>query len=268
MARKAAVAGRFYAGERESLREQVQSFIPEELPKKKAWAVVSPHAGYPYSGRVAGETLGRIEIPHTFVLLGPNHRGLGESAAVMTSGLWQIPTGSVEINSSLAQVVMAGSSLLQEDEQAHLQEHSLEVQLPFIQHLAQEFQIVPIAFKSLDLKACREIGTCIARAVRWASPMSITLLASTDFTHYQPQKIAEEQDKLAIEKILALDAEGLYQTVLSHRISMCGVIPTVITLFACQKLGASEADLVRYMTSGDASGDYQQVVGYAGIIIT
>lgn len=268
MTRKAAVAGRFYEGDREALERQVQSFIPEGLPKRKAWAVVSPHAGYPYSGRVAGETLAVIEMPHTFVLLGPNHRGIGEPAAVMASGSWQMPNGPVEINSPLARVVMAGSGLLREDEQAHLMEHSLEVQLPFIQVLAREFQIVPIVFKSLDLGACQNIGTSIARAVRWASPLSITLLASTDFTHYQPQKVAEEQDRLAIDRILALDAEGLYQTVQRHRISMCGVIPTVIALYACRQLGASRADLVRYMTSGDASGDYQQVVGYAGIIIT
>jgi hypothetical protein len=186
----------------------------------------------------------------------------------MASGSWRMPNGLVEVNSSLAQVIMAGSRLLQEDERAHLQEHSLEVQLPFIQQLAQEFQIVPITFKSLDLKACQEIGIAIVRAIHWASPLSITLLASTDLTHYQPQKIAEKQDKLAINRILALDPEGLYQTVLDHRISMCGVVPTVTALYACQRLDARQADLIKYMTSGDTSGDYRQVVGYAGIIVS
>ena len=162
--------------------------------------------------------------------------------------------------------MMASTEYLQEDQYGHAQEHSLEVQLPFIQYLTTDFDIVPVVLRQLDLSVSMEVGSAISKAIK-ASNQSVVIVASTDFTHYEPQKIAETKDRMAIDRILALDPKGLYQTVISNDISMCGIVPTVIALQAALQIGAAKADLVKYMTSGDTTGDYQQVVGYGGIII-
>lgn len=264
--RKPAVAGYFYEKDAEKLRNDLKPYIDLTLPKKKVIAIVSPHAGIKYSGAVAGAVYSCIQLPHTFVILGPNHKGIGSPAAVIASGEWEMPNGSVKINSTLAKAMMASTEYLQEDQYGHAQEHSLEVQLPFIQYLTPDFDIVPVVLRQLDLSVSMEVGSAVSKAIK-ASNQPVVIVASTDFTHYEPQKTAEAKDRMAIDRILALDPKGLYQTVISNDISMCGIVPTVIALQAALQIGAAKADLVKYMTSGDTTGDYQQVVGYGGIII-
>jgi AmmeMemoRadiSam system protein B len=222
-----------------------------------------------YSGPVAGAVFSRITIPHTFIMIGPNHTGVGSTVSLMSTGSWQIPTGSLEINEGLAARLVADDrlrGLLSEDSLAHQMEHSLEVQLPFICRAAPETRIVPLAMMSVPIETCRAVGEALAEAVQEAGH-SVTVLASSDMSHYVSDERARKQDRKAIERILALDPEGLYRTVMDEHITMCGVIPVTTMLFAARRCGAGEAVLVRYMTSGEVSGDLDYVVGYAGVIV-
>lgn len=272
MRRMPAVADQFYPGEPEALRRLLHKLIPGgPEPAPAAKALVMPHAGYVYSGGVAGETVSRAAIPEEVVILGPNHHGLGAEVAVMAQGSWLMPLGEVAINAELARLLLAHCPAVTADPAAHRQEHSLEVQVPFLQMRQPKLEIVPLVISQLSLPRCLEIGRGIAAAIEeysreYARP--VLLVASTDMTHYQSRSQATAQDRLAIERVLALDPEGLYRTVREHRISMCGIIPTVITLAAALALGAVRAELIRYTDSGEASGDTSQVVGYAGFVIS
>ncbi|HIC91300.1 MAG TPA: AmmeMemoRadiSam system protein B [Syntrophaceae bacterium] len=266
MKREPAVADQFYPADKPSLTRQIESFMKEVEAKEDVMGVVSPHAGYIYSGRVAGAVFSRINIPEDVVILGPNHRGYGADCAIMTTGTWNMPHGPVEINSTLAHLMVNNSRYLADDYKAHLHEHSLEVQVPFIQYVRPDFRLVPITMAKADFKVCEDIGLAIAKAIRDYGK-KVLMVASTDMTHYESQKDAERKDHRAIKKILELDAKGLLETVMAHDISMCGVIPTTIVLVACKTLGATQAHLIEYATSGDITGDYFQVVGYAGLII-
>ena len=201
------------------------------------------------------------------ILIGPNHTGRGAMASIMTNGEWQLPAGNIKINSELGKAILAGSSVLEDDSDAHLFEHSLEVQIPFIQYFKKDVRIVPISIMSQDFKSCKDIGEAMADAIK-VCQSPITILASTDMTHYESQEAAQKKDTKAIEKILNLDAQGLYSTVRENRISTCGYIAVTATLIACHLLNARKAELIKYMTSGEVSGDFNQVVGYAGFIIT
>jgi AmmeMemoRadiSam system protein B len=245
---------------------QVREFIEEDVEKEEALGAVVPHAGFFYSGKVAGAIYSRLLLPRTFVILGPNHSGLGPGASIMAYGEWDMPLGTVPINADLAQAILKASRSLQDDYQAHTREHSIEVQLPFLQYWGQSFDFVPISLYSHELAVCQDVGSAIARALQ-DYPGKVTLLASTDMSHYVSRPVAEAKDRLAIEAILNLDPEGLHNIVLKNRISMCGFAPTVAMLVAAKKLGATSASLVRYMTSGDINRDYRQVVGYAGLVI-
>jgi MEMO1 family protein len=266
MIRKPAVAGSFYEGRPDRLLSQVREFIEEGAPEQEALGAVVPHAGFFYSGKVAGAVYSRLLFPESFIILGPNHSGLGTGASIMADGQWDMPLGTVQIDSGLAQAILKSSRTLQDDYRAHLREHSIEVQLPFLQYFGKPFNFVPISLRSHELPVCQDVGSAIAEAVQ-DYPGKVTLLASTDMSHYVPQEIAESKDKLAIEAILNLDPEGLHSVVLKNRISMCGFAPTVAMLVAVKKLGAASATLVRYMTSGDINREYRQVVGYAGLLI-
>jgi len=264
--RSPAVAGMFYPAAKESLVRELDSLITPGLEKRKALGVVSPHAGYMYSGMVAGDVYSIVSIPQKIILLGPNHTGLGTKASVMSKGRWVLPNGAVKIDSSLAERIIEGSSVVTSDDAAHLREHSIEVQIPFLIHERADIEIVPITLMRLDIDSCRDIGEAIADSII-ASGDEVLVVASSDMTHYESRRSAEIKDKKAIEKILALDPEGLYDVVRRDDISMCGVIPATIMLIAATKLGAKKASLVKYATSGDVSGDYDQVVGYAGLTI-
>jgi hypothetical protein len=239
--------------------------IPDRADKIEAKAVLSPHAGYVYSGGVAGETFARISIPETVVLLGPNHHGQGRPLAVGTQD-WEMPLGKVPLARGLAQALINTSAVFAADDTAHCSEHSLEVQLPFLQYFQNALHILPLCFSQLSWQQCCQAAQELVQVIRSAN-RSVLLVASTDMTHYLSRTQASQQDRLALDHILQLDAAGLYETVLSRRISMCGIIPSTVTLLAAAELGAEQAELVRYTDSGEVSGDTEQVVGYAGVII-
>jgi AmmeMemoRadiSam system protein B len=268
MKRKAYVAGQFYPGDRVTLRETIAGMVDPGAERRKALAIVSPHAGYVYSGPIAGAVFSSAVLPATFVILGPAHREIGSLFAIQTSGSWQTPLGEAPIDAPLAARLTAACPLIEVNEKAHQGEHSLEVQLPFIQYFRADAAIVPICvsyearFDELDL-----LGRAVAGAIR-DDGREILIVASTDMSHYVSQKTAEKTDMRAIRRVLALDPAGLFETVTAERISMCGFQPTTAALVAAIGLGATEARLIRYGTSGDTSGDYTQVVGYAGIRIS
>jgi len=266
MVRRAVVAGQFYNGTEESLKAQVEEYIDEKVRKEEVMGVLAPHAGFMFSGEVAGTVYSRIIFPETFVILGPNHTGAGDPCAIMAKGSWQTPLGEVEIDSDLASKILANSKSLKEDEKAHSYEHSIEVQLPFLQYLGKEFKFVPICLSHLDLEVCRDIGKAIAKTIK-EGKKKVVIVASSDLTHYEPQEEASRKDKIALDAVIKLDPEKLLNKVEELRISMCGVIPAAIMLMASKELGATKGELVKYMTSGDVIGDYRQVVGYGGALI-
>ena len=264
--RKPAVAGQFYPASSSALSKQVRNYVQSDKRREKVIGAVCPHAGLIYSGAVAGAVYSGIEFPHTFVLIGPNHTGTGKPFSVMTYGEWEIPTGSLKIDSMLANKILNSFKSFEDDCSAHLKEHSLEVQLPFIIHFSSKVQIVPVTIMIDNLGSCRLIGEALAGAIK-DTDYAVTIIASSDMSHYETDSMARAKDKKAIDRILALDPEGLYETVMKESISMCGFAPATAMLFASKKLGAREASMVKYMTSGDVSGDYNHVVGYAGIIV-
>jgi AmmeMemoRadiSam system protein B len=266
MKRQAAVAGSFYAGTRDRLAAQLgELLVPGGVPTP-AIAVVVPHAGYMYSGRVAGAVFSRVEVPDTCVVLGPNHTGLGPGVSVMAEGEWQTPCGPVPIDSLLAAAILERSDVLERDHLAHLREHSLEVQLPFLQHRNPAVRFVPITLLRHEYAVCAEVGRAVADAVR-AAGRPVLLVASTDMSHYVSRETAAAKDRQALEAILALDPERLHRVVCRERISMCGFHPTTAVLVAAKALGATSAELVQYTDSGEVTQDTRQVVAYAGLII-
>lgn len=265
MSRMPTVAGRFYDADPVKLRQNVQALLPAKKARTAAKLLIVPHAGYVYSGQVAGTVFANVKIPETVVLLGPNHHGLGEPLAVSTED-WETPLGKVPLVTDLATALVKKSILFAPDDLGHQQEHSLEVQLPFLQLLQAKLQILPISVSRLSLQQCREAGTELAKAIKkFAKP--VLMIASTDMTHYEPREQASEKDQLALGDMLSLDPAALYRTVLTQRITMCGVIPVTIALFAALALGAEQADLLCCTDSGYVNGDTERVVGYAGLIV-
>jgi AmmeMemoRadiSam system protein B len=267
MKRKPAVAGQFYPASSQDLSRQVEGFITLDAGKEDAIGVVSPHAGLIYSGKVAGEVYSRIRIPHTVILIGPNHTGIGRPVSIMSAGSWQIPTGEFSIDEDVAGRLKEKTSLIEEDTTAHMMEHSIEVQLPFIFHFLQDVMIVPIMVMHDSLEICRQVGVAIADVIK-ESNSPILIVASSDMSHYETDITARRKDNMAIKRILEMDPEGLYSTVINEKISMCGIVPVATMLYAAKRLGAKKSRLVKYMTSGEISGDYGHVVGYAGMIIS
>lgn len=269
MLRQPAVAGQFYPNNPTVLRQTIEDFLPypPSVPAP-AIAVIVPHAGYIYSGAVAAETFARVSIPSTVFIMGPNHRGMGSRAAVMDRGGWKMPFGTVPIEQNAAAMLLSELALLQADATAHTFEHSLEVQVPFLQYFAKSTcAIVPICLSQLAFSDCQGIGMALAAVSRRLESLPL-LVASTDMTHYESRTFATKQDTKAMECITNLDPQALYNTVLSNQISMCGFIPTTIALIAAVELGATSAKLIRYSDSGETSGDINQVVGYAGFILS
>ncbi len=266
MIRSPAVAGQFYPGAPGALDREVRRLTRDIPVKIPARGIIVPHAGYVYSGLVAGEVYSSVEIPDRQIIFCPNHTGAGAEAAIMTLGAWRMPWGAVTIDEDLAGRLLGASALLSEDASAHRMEHSLEVQLPFLKRFRESFRFVPIALGRLSLSDCRDLGESVAAVLR-DDPSPPLLIASSDMTHYEADAVAREKDRKAIARILSLDPEGLYRTVRSESITMCGVIPATVMLFAALSLGAREARLINYATSGEVSGDYGQVVGYAGMAI-
>ncbi|MBI4974634.1 MAG: AmmeMemoRadiSam system protein B [Candidatus Omnitrophica bacterium] len=269
MVRQAAVAGQFYPASEKLLLRQVESLIDRKTAREDAIGVVSPHAGYIYSGSVAGSTLASIKSKSTYIIMGPNHTGLGAEFSLSRIELWETPLGKVKIDKPLANQIAKSSRYIKEDDLAHSHEHSIEVQLPFLQTLQKDFAFVPIVISSAELDIYRVIGIEVATSIKELKlEDAVTIIASSDMTHYEPHEIARKKDSLAIEAILELDEEKLVASIDRLNISMCGYAPVAIMLVAAKELGAKKGRLVKYQTSGDASGDYSSVVGYAGIIIS
>jgi len=243
--------------------------IDKDAKKENAIGVVSPHAGYIYSGPVAGQVLSAIKPKSTYVIMGPNHTGLGAQFSLSTAEAWKTPLGEVKINGKLAEKIKALSRHIQADDAAHMAEHSVEVQLPFLQALQKGFDFIPLVISSASLETYREIGKELARFIKDCKlEKETTIIASSDMTHYEPHETAKKKDSMAIEAVLALDEKKLVETVERESITMCGYAPTAIMIVAAKLLGARSGRLVKYQTSGDTSGDYSSVVGYAGIVIT
>jgi AmmeMemoRadiSam system protein B len=278
MRRQPAVAGYFYPEAPDRLRAEVARLLTAEGEARPVKAVVSPHAALQYSGAVAGAVYARMHRPEVCIILGPNHTGVGEPVALMAEGVWETPLGLVHIDRELAEALQAACPFVRQDPTAHAGEHALEVQLPFLQVLGEGIRIVPVVLGMLAYPLCAALGHALAQTVRQARA-SVVIVASTDMTHcgrsyrhlppagMTAHAFACQEDRYAIDRILALDPEGLYRVVRERHITMCGVIPTTVTLVACRDLGARRATLVRYMTSGEVSGDYDTVVGYAGVLI-
>ena len=269
MIRNPAVAGQFYSGSKESLIKEAGKLTRSSPEKKEdAIGVISPHAGYAYSGSVAGLTLSSIIPKPIYVIMGPNHTGLGSPFSLSTSDSWATPLGNVTINKTLAEKILKNCSEIIEDEFAHIQEHSIEVQLPLLQTLQESFTIVPIVISLGKIEQYRKIGQAIAKSIKELKlEKDVTIIASSDMTHYESQSSAEEKDSRAIDAILKLDEEALVERVRQFDISMCGYAPAAIMIVAAKLLGAKRALLIKYQTSADTSGDYSSVVGYAGIVI-
>jgi hypothetical protein len=269
--RQPAVAGRFYPANAQHLRAEVETYTtaradaPAES-KIRALGCVVPHAGYMYSGHVAGAVYRRLELPRHYVILCPNHTGVGEPLAVMSEGSWQTPLGNAIIDGELAAELKSQMPLLSEDAVAHRFEHALEVQLPFLQVLAPGFRFVPITVGTSKFEVLSALGVVIGNALAELQDL-VLVIASSDMNHYESDEVTRVKDGRAIDQLLALEPRGLYDVVHEGNISMCGYGPAVVMLTAARKLGATQAELIRYATSGDISGDKDMVVGYAGIAV-
>ncbi len=268
MSRSPAVAGRFYPGEQDVLKDTVTELLENYNPPKieNCIAVVSPHAGYVYSGTVCAQTLKSITIPETVVVLGPNHQGRGASIALSTQD-WDMPTGKVPVNRDFSEQLLQANPEVTADESAHQYEHSLEVQVPFLQVLQDNLSIVPLALSQLSYLECENLANSLADTIsQYGKP--VLMLASSDMSHFESRENTVKKDTLALEQLTALNPKGLFQTVRGNRISMCGVIPVTVVLLAALRLGANKAEVIRYIDSGEVSGDTDQVVGYAGAVIS
>ena len=275
LVRTPAVAGRFYPGQADELLRDVREYTSaidggSEAGHVRGIGCVAPHAGYIYSGAVAGAVYSRLEIPAHCVILCPNHTGKGRPLAVMASTAWQTPLGEVAADAEMGARLLRRFPVLEEDSAAHRGEHAIEVQLPFLQAQQPELQIVPITVGTSNFDVLRGLGEALADVIGEVEEdrkEKVLIVASSDMNHYEPDAVTRVKDHKAIERVLAMDARGLWEVVMNEDITMCGFGPTIVMLTAAKLLGATSATLVKYATSGDVSGDYESVVGYAGIIV-
>ena len=267
MLRLPAVAGQFYPGNPQELSALVRQYTQQDRSqeKVKVRACLVPHAGYMYSGEVAGAVFSRILLPKKILLLGVRHYPRGEALAILSEGAWRTPLGDVPLETPLAMLLRKECPGLREDSVAHSREHSLEVELPFLQVLDLGFSFVPVAVGTLRFEELAETGEGIARVLE-ESREEILIVTSSDMNHYEDNETTRRKDRKAIECMLNMDPRGLYDVCHNEEISMCGLGPAVTMLTTMKRLGVENAELVRYATSGDVSGDRSNVVGYAGMI--
>lgn len=265
--RAARFAGSWYPGDARDLRATIERFTPTVVAREKAIAVMCPHAGYRYSGAVAAETLARVEVPRTALVLCPNHRVPPPIVSVWPGGAWRTPLGEIPIDEPLVAALLkeckAGG--LVADTRAHDQEHAVELQLPILQHFRPDLRMVAIVVAQDDPERLKALGEGMARAIDGRD--DVLIVASSDMNHYESREVAERKDTLALEKVLAMDPLALLDVCDREDITMCGVRPTAATLWAAKALGAKKCELVRHATSGDVSGDFDSVVGYAGVVV-
>jgi AmmeMemoRadiSam system protein B len=269
--RHPAVAGRFYPDDPEELRSEVHAYLSpadsKDISPVRAIGCIAPHAGYMYSGHVAGAVFARIEIPRLCIVMCPNHTGMGCALSIMSEGAWETPLGEVAIQDNFAGALKRRFPALEEDTAAHRAEHAAEVELPFLQLLQPQLRFVPIALGTGRLEVLEQLGLALADVIVQHTER-VLIIASSDMNHYESDAITRVKDHQAIERILTLDPHGLHEVVTQQNISMCGYGPTVAMLTAARQLGAKSAELVKYATSGDISGDRNMVVGYAGVIVS
>ena len=275
-----AVAGTWYAGTPDRLRTQIENLFthklgPGSLPSitkegpRNLVGLVVPHAGYLASGPVAAHSyyyLAKDGKPDTIVIFGPNHTGQGSALSIMNEGAWRTPLGDIQIDTETANQILKASTIIDIDDRAHVYEHSIELQLPFLAYLYDsEFKFVPICFMIQDLRSSQEVGKAVAVALKGKNAL---VIASSDMTHYEPQERAEKKDRLALEAALNFDEEKYYNVVDSYGISTCGYGPVIAAITAAKELGATNSKLLSYKTSGDVLGNYSSVVGYGSIAFT
>jgi len=266
MIRKAVYSGQWYPAAPSELKAMIAGFVDQKAAKEDVIGLLVPHAGYIYSGKVAGATLSRIVMADTFVILCPSHTGRGKPLSIMTEGTWETPLGEVQIDSEMGKKILSGSRYLQEDTAAHQEEHAVEVQLPFLQYLGGDIKFVPIVLSYASNAVYKQIGKEIATAIS-GHHKQVVILASGDMTHYEPQEVARKKDMLAVETILNLDENELARRFKAMNMSICAFPPLMVLITACKELGATQGEMVKYMTSGDTTGDYAAVVGYAGVVV-
>src|SRR5262245_2412631 len=267
MVRQPAVAGRFYPESREELNEAIVEFLESDVSRVQAIGAVIPHAGYMYSGHVAGAVYSRITVPQRCIVLCPNHTGLGPPLSIMRSGSWLTPLGQLEIDEELSSALMQHDKQLEDDIEAHRFEHSLEVQLPFMQRVGgSSIRFVPITVGTGRWNDLEALGNAMVEVIRTIAPQTL-IIASSDMNHYQSDATTRVKDRKAIDQMLALDAKALYDVIRREQISMCGFGPACSMLIAARQLGATRSELVKYATSGEVSGDLDRVVGYAGLTV-
>ncbi len=268
--RHPAVAGRFYPGDPDDLRAEARGYLSQvnstDQAAVRAIGCIAPHAGYMYSGHVAGAVFARVEVPRLCIVMCPNHTGIGRALAVMSDGAWETPLGDVPIDHELAQALKQRFPLLQEDSTAHRAEHAAEVELPFLLLRQPEIRFVPIALGTGQFEVLEQLGKALADVIA-AQNEPVLIVASSDMNHYESDTVTRAKDHRAIERILTLDPRGLFDVVTQQDISMCGFGPAVAMLTAARQLGAKSGELVKYATSGDVSGDREMVVGYAGVVV-
>ncbi|MEM2972170.1 MAG: AmmeMemoRadiSam system protein B [Candidatus Bathyarchaeia archaeon] len=278
--RRPCQAGAFYEGTAEALKKQIENcflhkFGPGKIPEaatvgqRKIVGLVCPHAGYMFSGPVAAHAYYKLALdgtPEVVVIFGPNHTGYGSGLAVMNEGVWRTPLGDVEVDGETANKIVHKSSIADVDDSAHRFEHSIEVQLPFLQYLyGSKFKIVPVCFLMQDLATAKDIGKAVAEAI---TGKNAVVIASSDMTHYEPQNRAAKKDELALKAVEEMDEEKFHSTVEAHGISACGYGPISALIVAAKVLGVKEAKVLCYKTSGDIIGDYSSVVGYVAVSLT
>ncbi len=277
MIRRPAVAGIFYELNPDSLKNQIKWCFEHELgpgkipvmgDKREIKGVMAPHAGYSYSGPIAAHSYSKIVedgFPDTFVILCPNHTGLGSSISTMLEGEWQTPLGNVEIDSQFAGKLVEDALIIDPDASSHIQEHSCEVHLPFLQYFNEDFKIVPISMWMQDLETSTEIGKSIKETAE-SMGRDVVVLASSDMTHYKPQNIASQNDQQVLDAISHLDEKLMFKRVMDLNVTMCGYGPVAATIVASKEFGAQNAEILKYATSGDLTGDMSAVVGYASAV--
>jgi AmmeMemoRadiSam system protein B len=268
MLRNPAVAGSFYPADSTALSDALGGMTHDYPHPVRALGMMAPHAGYVYSGHIAGDVYSHVDLPNRTIILGPNHTGRGKPLAIMSDGQWQTPLGQATIDSDLANTLLAMDTGLEDDLEAHQMEHAIEVQLPFLQFLGnQDMRFVPIVVGTTDIEGLTRLGRAIGRVVA-ESDERVLIIASSDMNHYESDRVTRIKDNKAIERVLDRNPQALHDVVTDEDISMCGFAPTIVMLTAVNLLGARQAELVQYGTSGDIYGDRDRVVGYAGIVIS
>ncbi len=265
MNRAAVFAGSWYPDN----STEIIDYVDLKAKRKKALGAMCPHAGWIYSGATAGKVYSKLQPVSTYILIGPNHSGLGAPVSLFAEGSWATPLGPLEVDNALAKAIQERDGFAIFDTTAHAKEHSIEVQLPFIKLFNHHAKILPIALGDYNQATCQRLGCAIADSLRAQHKENDALIiASSDMSHYLTEQDAEAADKPALDRLLKLDPAGLLKVVTENEISMCGSGPAAVMLYAAKSLGATTAELVGYTNSGDVSGDHSQVVTYAGIIVS